>query len=420
MANIKPYVDQILSAVYGEEVRSSLGDALTAMNNDLTADTASAQAAAARAEAAVAQIADVREEVAELVAGLEQRNLLKDPVGLGDTYWYAYGTITRGIVDPTGSADAIRLAVTSGRAEAFFQADSGRNKPITRTNQGYAFSVWLKADAAKTINLELNGQIHTVDLTTAWKRYVIYEEVDTVTSRGHVGIGGYSSLTSGWVEIYYPCVVYADMANVAYSGSGFDLIDYDALADAILDKLTTKTYADVNRGTRTLIDAINGIIESGTINNPSLSWPLANSAGEVGDRPYARAFKLGNASSGNQDLSLLYYPAGSTSYKTNKIFDSSGVFLPNPILRQAHVQKVTATASGTVVADGTIRATATITTVSGASDYLLIPIACNFGYVTGVSRSGTTITVNMRNLTAAARTMAATIAVIPLRGDNNT
>ena len=34
MANIQPYIDQILNAVYGEEVRSSIANALEKVNDD--------------------------------------------------------------------------------------------------------------------------------------------------------------------------------------------------------------------------------------------------------------------------------------------------------------------------------------------------------------------------------------------------
>ena len=34
MANIQPYIDQILNAVYGEEVRSSIVNALEKVNDD--------------------------------------------------------------------------------------------------------------------------------------------------------------------------------------------------------------------------------------------------------------------------------------------------------------------------------------------------------------------------------------------------
>ena len=42
MANIKPYTDQISSARYGEEGAGSIVNALTAMNDQISDDTASA------------------------------------------------------------------------------------------------------------------------------------------------------------------------------------------------------------------------------------------------------------------------------------------------------------------------------------------------------------------------------------------
>lgn len=389
--------------------------------------------------------------------------------------WAEYARVST--TDPTGGDDAEEFSVwrTNDGEYAYgttLSLTCQTNDAIIKMGEAYEFSVWLKGKGQTLCSAAIYGNgFHfwlTEDgtanstITNEWKKYKAVIPDNIVTANDAIRLSfqkrffDESTRHEYTVCIYNPCLYNKVLADVAFSGDYNDLtdkpnldfetweyvedtepnnytffpvayesgdkfnIDYSALADAILDKLTSKTFANVNRGTKTLIDAINDIIESGSINNPSLAWPLADSAGEVGDRPYARAFKLGDASSGNQDLNLLYYPAGSTSYKTNKIFDSSGVFLPNPILRQAHVQKVTATANGTVSADGTVSATATITTVSGASDYLLIPIACNFGCVTGVSRSGTTITVNMRNLSTAARTMAATIAVIPLRGNNNT
>lgn len=58
MANITPYVNEILAARYGEQVRGSIASALTAMNDDITDDTASAATYAASA-AESAQNADV-------------------------------------------------------------------------------------------------------------------------------------------------------------------------------------------------------------------------------------------------------------------------------------------------------------------------------------------------------------------------
>lgn len=339
-------------------------------------------------------------ETGELVRiSTTKPNHIKDPAS-NRSLWTYTTTPVYDVEDPEGGYNAVKLPF-NGSGE--LAATSLYPYHELDTSDVVRESVWMKADSTISVGVgKSSGAIFSVG--TEWSLYSLEEQLGS-TGNPPFRIMIASGL-AGNLYIYKPQVT--------------DIIDYESLADAILNKLTSKTFVNVNRGTKTLIDAINGIIESGSINDPSLTWPLADSAGEVGDRPYARAFKLGDASSGNQDLNLLYYPSGSTSYKTNKIFDSDGVFLPNPIFRQAHVQKVTATASGTVGADGTVSATATITTVSGASDYLLIPIACNFGYVTGVSRSGTTITVNMRNLTAAARTMAATIAVIPLRGDNNT
>lgn len=241
MANIQPYVDDILDAVYGEEVRSSIANALTAMNDDITDDTTSAWAAAAAAEAAVTQIADVRTEIAEIAENLELRNLLKDPVSLTSTYWDAYyPQFTRNVEDPEGGYNATRLAPTSGR-ETYLFPKADTNSPINRANQVYTFSVWLRADSAKTITGAFNGVTLTFDLTTAWKKYAFQIPVTTIVSGAQLFIGGGSSFTSGWIEIYYPCVVYSDMAQVAYSGSYDDLTDTPELADVA----TSGSYTDL-------------------------------------------------------------------------------------------------------------------------------------------------------------------------------
>lgn len=43
MANITPYVSQILSAIYGREVRSSIANALNAMNSEINVDLTAVQ-----------------------------------------------------------------------------------------------------------------------------------------------------------------------------------------------------------------------------------------------------------------------------------------------------------------------------------------------------------------------------------------
>ena len=70
------------------------------------------------------------------------------------------------------------------------------------------------------------------------------------------------------------------------------LIDYDKLADAILTKLTSKTFA-LAQGTKTLLAAINELNSKPltvTINNTSLEAYLAN----LGEDRYAMLYVLKN------------------------------------------------------------------------------------------------------------------------------
>lgn len=59
--------------------------------------------------------------------------------------------------------------------------------------------------------------------------------------------------------------------------------------------------------------------------------------------------------------------------------------------------------SSTFVDDGEswTNVTGTFSAVSGASGYYFIPLSCNFGYVTGVSISGTTVTCTATNASGA-------------------
>ena len=73
MANIKPYTDQISSARYGEEVRGSIVNALTAMNNQISDDTASAGAYAQDAAASAASADTTAEGLVDTLAEFETK-----------------------------------------------------------------------------------------------------------------------------------------------------------------------------------------------------------------------------------------------------------------------------------------------------------------------------------------------------------
>lgn len=244
MANIQPYVDDILDAVYGEEVRSSIANALTAMNDDITDDTASAWAAANRAETAVDQIEDVREDVAAIEESIIDRNLLKDSLGLTSTYWnFNNGTVTRNIQDPTGASNAVRLTANAGENCYVGSSTTANADFCNKVNTTYLFTVWLRADSERTINLGLEPDgWKNITVGTTWRRFSTKTTIGSTVPtwrRANVVIG--SLLTSGWVEIYYPTVVVADLANVAYSGSYDDLEDTPALATVA----TSGSYTDL-------------------------------------------------------------------------------------------------------------------------------------------------------------------------------
>lgn len=77
-------------------------------------------------------------------------------------------------------------------------------------------------------------------------------------------------------------------------------------------------------------------------------------------------------------------------------------------------QSVTLAATSSVAVAGTATTTGTITAVTGATNYILIPLTCNYGVFTALSRSNTTINATLRNISNAAHTLSATVLVIAL------
>lgn len=71
MANITPYTNQIREARYGEEVRGSIVNALEAMNDDITDDTASAQAYASQAAQSATQADTTAQGMVDTLAQIE-------------------------------------------------------------------------------------------------------------------------------------------------------------------------------------------------------------------------------------------------------------------------------------------------------------------------------------------------------------
>lgn len=71
MANIKPYTDQIASARFGEQVRSSIVNALLAMNSDINDDTQSAGAYAEDAEASAQSASNTATALTNTLAQIE-------------------------------------------------------------------------------------------------------------------------------------------------------------------------------------------------------------------------------------------------------------------------------------------------------------------------------------------------------------
>ena len=78
------------------------------------------------------------------------------------------------------------------------------------------------------------------------------------------------------------------------------------------------------------------------------------------------------------------------------------------------VQSVTVSSSGSTASGSTASCTGTMTSVTGATAYQIFPNTANYGCFTALSRSGTTITATIRNLSSASRTLSGTVKVIAL------
>ncbi len=141
---------------------------------------------------------------------LNADNLLEDAIGLGDTYWTYAGKLTRGQTDPAGGKDAVRLQADG--TDCYLRADPSSNRPLKASGRAYEFSVWLRANAARTkIKLSLgdaDGLIEEIEVGTTWKPYTIRTTIGTVTEGSQVSIGGWESFTasSRSLYIYKPCV----------------------------------------------------------------------------------------------------------------------------------------------------------------------------------------------------------------------
>ena len=77
-------------------------------------------------------------------------------------------------------------------------------------------------------------------------------------------------------------------------------------------------------------------------------------------------------------------------------------------------QSVTLATTASTAADGTATTTGTMTAVTGATEYILLPRTCNYGIFTALSRSGNTISATLRNVSNAAHTLSAVVVVIAL------
>lgn len=394
-------------------------EAITATAEEARQALEDADGAAARAEDAVEQIEEVREEVADLAEWLRERNLLKGSLELDNSLWenncYSHA---QGGDDPQGGNNAHRFYAATGDGRYNYIASRKTvNDPLTQNYQMYAFSVWLRADADKQISLAIDQNPQMLNVTTSWKRFVIAQYIETPEG-GEGGnnqqavIGGFGTFMSGWLEVYYPTVTFLDQAKVAYTGSGFDLIDYDALAEAILDKLTSKTFSGVAGGTRTLIDAINLLQSGAGLYNNALYTATGSNSGSgsaITDGSYARIGRTGSA--GAYALSVTTKDTnGDVSYYT--ITTAAGDFLPL-YYKILSVTTLKVTYSGSSVADkGEMSLTGTYTRNAKATNVYLIPRQADRGYFYGCSdaQQGSTttwtVTAKIRNVTGSAQTTA--------------
>ncbi|MCD7856584.1 MAG: hypothetical protein LUG55_02060, partial [Clostridiales bacterium] len=101
---------------------------------------------------------------------------------------------------------------------------------------------------------------------------------------------------------------------------------------------------------------------------------------------------------------------GNSSYST-RIYGSSIYVNGYATKHIVSIQSVSVSTSGTVDNGSSGSATGTFTAVSGAS-YLLLPQRANYGYVTEVSYSGTTVTATIYNASGSSHTLAGNVVVL--------
>lgn len=139
------------------------------------------------------------------------------------------------------------------------------------------------------------------------------------------------------------------------------------------------------------------------VENPSLKFDLGYNGA------YAE-FRRGGSQS--DTLALVYNAGDGTSSIFNLLINSDGKFLPDFPVRILNIQTISISDSSQVADKGTWSATGTFLSIDGATDYLLIPQRCNYGCITGLSRSGNKITATAINTSGVSHSCTITLYVV--------
>lgn len=213
----------------------------------------------------------------------------------------------------------------------------------------------------------------------------------------------------------------------------------EAIAAAVVSQIVNDPNKIVSMAALYAVDKNKADKENAVLKNPELQFAIGNETGEVsfrrtgGTGSYGLSLVFKNAdgglsyyglveNDGSRSFPPLSHKSGGTNYGAgdtsnyghckivNALTKSSyaagealaayqGYLLNNKIgnIQILSIAGLNITDTASVADGGAWSATGTITPVPGASGYYFIPLSCNFGFVSKVTVSGTTVTCNATN-----------------------
>lgn len=177
---------------------------------------------------------------------------------------------------------------------------------------------------------------------------------------------------------------------------------------------THATAANVTYNSTNVADALTALnnskanIQSETIKNPTIRWGIADN---TDNDSFPRVEIRRSGGTGEAGVSFVRYDSNNAA-KFSNIYDKNGVFLPD-LVKIRGIEIVSVSYMSQVADKASATVTGTVTNVSGASTYYMIPLSCNFGiYTSNFTKSGTTISATAMNVSGATHSLLGYVFVI--------